>query len=141
MTGSSPLRRGAVSALDVLGRLTERDRLICRVLWEHRILTTEQICDLCFTSLVSAQHRLVTLWRLEVLERFRSIRPVGSESWRYTLGPLGAGLVAAERGVDPAAGLGAARPGGGARGRAANRPHPRGERLLLRAPRRGTLPA
>ncbi|MDA8314548.1 MAG: replication-relaxation family protein [Actinomycetota bacterium] len=101
MTASSPLRRGAVSALDVLGRLTERDRLICRTLWEHRILTTEQICNLCFTSLVSAQHRLVTLWRLGVLDRFRSIRPVGSESWRYTLGPLGAGLVAAERGVDP----------------------------------------
>jgi len=101
MTASSPLRRGAVSALDVLGRLTERDRLICRTLWEHRLLTTEQICDLCFTSLVSAQHRLVTLWRLGELDRFRSIRPVGSESWRYTLGPLGAGLVAAERGVDP----------------------------------------
>jgi len=101
MTASSPLRRGAVSALDVLGRLTDRDRLICRVLWEHRLLTTEQVCDLCFTSLVSTQHRLVTLWRLGVLDRFRSIRPVGSESWRYTLGPLGAGLVAAERGVDP----------------------------------------
>ncbi|MGC8464276.1 MAG: replication-relaxation family protein [Acidimicrobiales bacterium] len=101
MTASSPLRRGAVPALDALGRLTERDRLICRVLWEHRILTTEQICDLCFTSLVSAQHRLVTLWRLGVLDRFRSIRPVGSESWRYTLGPLGAAVVAAERGVDP----------------------------------------
>ena len=101
MTASSPLRRGAVSALDVLGRLTERDRLICRMLWEHRLLTTEQVCDLCFTSLVSTQHRLVTLWRLGVLDRFRSIRPVGSESWRYTLGPLGAAVVAAERGVDP----------------------------------------
>jgi hypothetical protein len=101
MTASSPLRRGALSALDVLGRLTDRDRLICRTLWEHRLLTTEQVCDLCFTSLVSAPHRLVTLWCLGVLDRFRSIRPVGSESWRYTLGPLGAGLVAAERGVDP----------------------------------------
>jgi hypothetical protein len=96
-------RRGAVSALDMLGRLTERDRLICRVLWEHRILTTEQICDLYFTSLVSAQHRLVTLWRLGVLERFRSIRPVGSESCHYTLGPLGTGLVAAGRVVVRAA--------------------------------------
>ena len=36
-----------------------------------------------------------------MLDRFRSIRPVGSESWRDTLGPFGAAVVAAERGVDP----------------------------------------
>jgi hypothetical protein len=99
MTISSS-RRGGASALDVLGRLTERDRLICRVLWEHRVLTTEQVCDLCFTSLVSAQHRLVALARLGVLDRFRPLRPTGSESWRYSLGPVGAAIVAAERGVD-----------------------------------------
>jgi len=101
MTSSSTLRRGAGSTLAVIGRLTERDRLLCRVLWEHRVLTTEQICQLAFTALTSTQHRLVTLWRLGVLERFRSVRPLGSESWRYTLGPVGAAVVAAERGVDP----------------------------------------
>ena len=100
MTVSSSLRRGGVSALDIVGRLTERDRFLCRVLWEHRVLTTEQVLDLCFTSLTSTQHRLVALWRLGVLERFRSLRPTGSESWRYTLGPLGAAVVAAERGVE-----------------------------------------
>lgn len=100
MTSSSTLRRGGASALDVVGRLTERDRLLCRVLWEHRVLTTEQVCDLCFTSLTSAQHRLVALWRMGVLERFRPLRPTGSASWRYTLGPLGASVVAAERGVE-----------------------------------------
>jgi hypothetical protein len=100
MTVSSSPRRGGASALDVFGRLTERDRLLCGVLWEHRVLTTEQVCDLCFTSLVSTQHRLVALWRLGVLDRFRPLRPTGSESWRYSLGPLGAALVAAERGVE-----------------------------------------
>ncbi|MDA8282540.1 MAG: replication-relaxation family protein [Actinomycetota bacterium] len=100
MTISSSPRRGAASALDVVGRLTERDRLLCRVLWEHRVLTTEQVVDLCFTSLTSAQHRLVALWRMGVLERFRPLRPTGSASWRYTLGPLGAAVVAAERGVE-----------------------------------------
>lgn len=100
MTVSSSPRRGGASALDVFGRLTERDRLLCRVLWEHRVLTTEQVCDLCFTSLVSAQHRLVALWRLGVLDRFRRLRPTGSESWRYSLGPAGAAIVAAERGVE-----------------------------------------
>jgi hypothetical protein len=99
MTFSSP-RRGGASALDVFGRLTERDRLLCRVLWVHRVLTTEQVCDLCFTSLVSTQHRLVVLFRLGVIDRFRPLRPTGSESWRYSLGPVGAALVAAERGVD-----------------------------------------
>jgi hypothetical protein len=96
---SSSLRRAA-GPLDVFGRLTERDRFLCRVLWEHRVLTTEQICDLCFTGLVTAQHRLVALYRLGVLDRFRPLRPTGSESWRYTLGPMGAALVAAERGVE-----------------------------------------
>jgi hypothetical protein len=100
MSSSSSLRRGGASALDVFGRLTERDRLLCRVLWEHRVLTTEQVCDLCFTSLVSTQHRLVALYRLGVLDRFRPLRPTGSESWRYSLGPVGAALVAAERGVE-----------------------------------------
>ncbi len=100
MTVPSTLRRGAASPLDIVGRLTERDRFICRVLWEHRVLTTEQVFDLCFTSLTSTQHRLVALWRLGVLERFRPLRPTGSEPWRYTLGPAGAAIVAAERGVE-----------------------------------------
>ncbi len=82
MTASPTLRRGAVSALDIVGRLTERDRFLCRVLWEHRLLTTDQVVDLCFTSLTSAQHRLVALWRLGVLERFLPLRPTGSASWR-----------------------------------------------------------
>ncbi|MDA8076539.1 MAG: replication-relaxation family protein [Actinomycetota bacterium] len=100
MTIASSPRRGGVSALDVFGRLTRRDRFLCRVLWEHRVLTTEQVCDLCFTSLVSTQHRMAALYRLCVLDRFRPLRPTGSESWRYTLGAVGAALVAAERGVD-----------------------------------------
>ena len=99
MTSSSSLRRAA-GPLDVFGRLTERDRFVCRILWEHRVLTTEQVLDLCFTSLTSAQHRLVALWRMGVLERFRPLRPTGSASWRYTLGLLGASIVAAERGVE-----------------------------------------
>ena len=99
MTSSSSLRR-APGPLDVFGRLTNRDRFLCRVLWEHRVLTTEQVVDLCFNHLVTAQHRLVALYRLGVLDRFRPLRPTGSESWRYSLGPMGAALVAAERGIE-----------------------------------------
>ena len=99
MTSSSSLRR-APGPLDVFGRLTNRDRFLCRVLWEHRVLTTEQVVDLCFNHLVTAQHRLVALYRLGVLDRFRPLRPTGTESWRYSLGPMGAALVAAERGIE-----------------------------------------
>ena len=99
MTSSSSLRR-APGPLSAFGRLTERDRFLCRVLWEHRVLTTEQVVDLCFNHLVTAQHRLVALYRLGVLDRFRPLRPTGTESWRYTLGPMGAALVAAERGIE-----------------------------------------
>jgi len=99
VTSSSSLRR-APGPLDVFGRLTNRDRFLCRVLWEHRVLTTEQVVDLCFNHLVTAQHRLVALYRLGVLDRFRPLRPTGSESWRYSLGPMGAALVAAERGIE-----------------------------------------
>ncbi len=99
MTSSSSLRRAA-GPLDVFGRLTNRDRFLCRILWEHRVLATEQVVDLCFNHLVTAQHRLVALYRLGVLDRFRPLRPTGTESWRYTLGPMGAALVAAERGIE-----------------------------------------
>ncbi len=99
MTSSSS-RRQAPGPLDVFGRLTNRDRFLCRVLWEHRVLTTEQVVDLCFNHLVTAQHRLVALYRLGVLDRFRPLRPTGSESWRYSLGAMGAALVAAERGIE-----------------------------------------
>jgi len=100
LTTSVSRPAGAALPLGLLGRLTERDRAICRLLWTHRVLTTEQLAAVFFDSLVSAQHRLVTLYRLGVLERFRALRPVGSESWRYSLGPAGAALVAAERGEE-----------------------------------------
>jgi len=81
------------------GRLTDRDRHLCRLLHEHRVLTTSQIRDLAFGSLNVAQHRLVTLARLGVLERFRPVWPHGGGSapWHYVLGPAGAAVLAAEQ--------------------------------------------
>jgi hypothetical protein len=84
-----------------LARLTDRDRLLCRVLHDHDVLSTEHVRDLAFPSLSTAQHRLVTLCRLGVLVRFRRHLAAGSEPYRYALGPVGAALVAAEDGVDP----------------------------------------
>jgi hypothetical protein len=84
-------------------RLTDRDRQLCRLLREHRVLTTSQIRDLAFGSLNVAEHRLVTLARLGVLERFRPVWPHGGGSapWHYVLGPAGAAVLAAEQATTP----------------------------------------
>ena len=87
--------------LAVMRCLTKRDRMILSVLGEHQVLTTQQICDLAFPSLDLAQRRLLRLTQLSVVDRFRWRLPAGSEPWHYTLGMVGAALVAAERATEP----------------------------------------
>jgi hypothetical protein len=65
------------------------------------VFTTDQLAAVFFDSLRAGQQRLRVLSQLGVLERFRALHRTGSESWRYTLGPAGAALVAIERGEDP----------------------------------------
>jgi len=96
-----PARLAGVDPLTVLARLTDRDRVLCRLLAEHRVLTTSQIAELAFGSATTAQHRLIVLHRLGVLARFRRYRPAGSEPWHYLLDVVGAQLVAAETGRTP----------------------------------------
>jgi hypothetical protein len=84
----------------VLRSLTDRDRYLVSVLAEHQVLTTAQVTQLAFPSLDVAQRRLLRLTRLGILDRFRWHALVGSEAWHYTLGPSGAALVAAGRGVE-----------------------------------------
>jgi Replication-relaxation len=84
---------------DLAGRLTERDRTICRLLLDYRVLTTEQIVDVGFDGARVAQKRLAILHRLEVVDRFRLRSWSGSGPYHYVLGPAGAAVVAAERGV------------------------------------------
>lgn len=84
----------------VARRLTPRDRLLCQVLFDHRVLTTEQVSDLCFANLTTARHRLTALYQLRVLDRFRPFRPVGSDPYHYVLDTLGADIVAADRGIE-----------------------------------------
>jgi hypothetical protein len=85
------------------GRMTERDRLVCRLLFEHRVLTTRQVADVGFGHLRKAQERLVVLYRFEVVDRFRPRSWAGTGPYHFTLGPAGAAVVAAERGVEVAA--------------------------------------
>ncbi len=84
----------------VARRLTPRDRLLCQVLFDHKVLTTEQVTDLCFENPTTARHRLSILYELRVLDRFRPFRPVGSDPYHYLLDTLGVEIVAADRGVE-----------------------------------------
>jgi hypothetical protein len=81
------------------GRLTDRDRRLCRLLWEHRVFTSHQLTQLAFGHLDTAEDRLRTLTHLGVLDRFRPRRDTGSAPYHYVLGPLGAAVLAAERGL------------------------------------------
>ena len=92
-----------VRLLTVAGRLTERDRLICRLLDEHRVLTTAQVADVGFTGERRARMRLAELHALDLLDRFRPQVWGNPAPYHWTLGPLGAALVAAEAGIEPAA--------------------------------------
>jgi hypothetical protein len=78
-------------------RLTLRDRLLCRTLFDYKVLTTEQVTELCFANLTTARHRLTALYDLQVLDRFRPFRPVGSDPYHYVLDTLGVEVVAADR--------------------------------------------
>ena len=84
----------------VARRLTPRDRFICHVLFDHKVLTTEQVTELCFDNLTTARHRLSALYRLRVLDRFRPFRSVGSDPYHYVLDTVGVEVVAADRGVE-----------------------------------------
>jgi hypothetical protein len=77
-------------------RLTDRDRYLSRMLWEHQVLTTNQLHDLAFDSLNATEHRLLILYRHRVIDRFRPLRPIGSAPFHYVLDHMGAGVLAAE---------------------------------------------
>lgn len=81
-------------------RLTERDRWLIDLLAEHRVLTAEHVNALAFDHIKRARRRLLLLCQRGVLARFRRHVPVGSQSWRYTLGVLGEAIHAAAAG-DP----------------------------------------
>lgn len=75
-------------------RLTSRDRRLLDLLAAHQCLTTEQITAIAFTTERKARRRLLTLYQRDVLDRFRFPTGPGSLSWRWTLGPVGAAVVA-----------------------------------------------
>ncbi len=100
-TRALPRSRPSAVALDHRRAITDRDRDICLDLYEHKVLTIEQLTDLHFDAVRRARRRLLKLVGLGVLERFRPPRTPGSSPFHYILGPVGIEMVAAYRGVDP----------------------------------------
>lgn len=92
---------GSARLVTELTRLTGRDRTILTLLATHQTFTTDQLADLAFGSLGRARNRLNTLRQRGLLDRFRHYQRPGSQSWRWTLGPLGAAVVAMTRGQPP----------------------------------------
>jgi hypothetical protein len=87
--------------LEAAGRLTDRDRYLCRLLLDHQVLTTEQIRSVGFASQRRTQLRLSQLRQLRVLDRFQPLARIGSAPQHWILDTLGALVLAAEQGVDP----------------------------------------
>jgi Replication-relaxation len=98
-SGEAGSARQARRLAELAARLTERDRQLCRLLAEHRVLTSHQLAKLAFGHLDTAEDRLRTLTTLGVLDRFRPRRDTGSAPYHYVLGPLGAAVLAAEQGI------------------------------------------
>jgi len=83
--------------VDELARLTDRDRHLLDLLDQHQTFTTDQLATLAFGSVGRARIRLGTLRDRGILDRFRHYQRPGSQSWRWTLGPVGAAIIAAGR--------------------------------------------
>jgi len=105
--GTSALRSPARRASDdirwsISQRMTDRDRSVIRDLKRFRVLTTPQLARLHFNSFKRASARLLFLHELKVLDRFRPIREHwGAHPWHWVVGPMGAAILAGERGEDP----------------------------------------
>ena len=72
------------------------------MLSRHRVFTTDQLAEMFFDNINTAQHRLTTLYQLRLVERFQPLdRRYVSQPYNYVLDQLGAMVVAAEADKDP----------------------------------------
>jgi len=83
----------------VVGRLTERDRLICRLLDDHRVLTTAQVAEVGFSGERRARMRSRSCTP-STSSTASDPKRGGTVPVPLVLGPLGAALVGAEAGLD-----------------------------------------
>jgi hypothetical protein len=93
--------RGPGLTATLAARLTARDRWLLRMLHEHRVLTSGQITQLAFGTSRAATARLLTLYQLRAIDRFRPLVPAGSAPLHFVLDDAGAAVLAAEDGLTP----------------------------------------
>jgi hypothetical protein len=100
--GSRRVRVSAERVLELARHLTERDKQLCLFLYCHRVLTTDQLALLFFSSRRRAQDRLLFLYRHRLVDRFYPPRPfgMGKPQAHWLLDEGGALLVAAALGVE-----------------------------------------
>jgi Replication-relaxation len=96
------VRVSAERLFELARHLTERDRAIALALYEHHLLTTDQLTLLFFSSRRRAQDRLRFLYDERVLDRFYPPRPygLGKPQAHWLLDEAGAILVAASLDVE-----------------------------------------
>src|SRR6266536_6125284 len=99
---SRAVRVSAERVFELVRHLTERDREIALALYEHQLLTTDQLTLLFFSSKRRAQDRLRLLYDERVLDRFYPPRPygLGKPQAHWLLDEAGAILVAASLGLE-----------------------------------------
>src|SRR5918994_6130587 len=95
--GARPLRVSAERLFELARHLTERDREVALYLYWHRVLTTDQLQLLFFSSRRRAQDRLLFLYRNRVVDRFYPAQAFGcgKPDAHWLLDEAGAILVAA----------------------------------------------
>jgi hypothetical protein len=71
------------------------------MLYEHKVLTTQQIVELCYPSMRAANHRLLDLFKWRVVDRFQPFVTTGTAPMHYVLDIAGAVALAYEDGLDP----------------------------------------
>ncbi|MEU6260168.1 replication-relaxation family protein [Streptomyces griseorubiginosus] len=82
-------------------RLTDRDRWLARMLYEHKVLTTHQITEIAHPSPRAANTRLLQLYKWRLVDRFQPFITSGSAPMHYVLDVAGATILAREDGLDP----------------------------------------
>ncbi|MET9225573.1 replication-relaxation family protein [Lentzea sp. NPDC003310] len=71
------------------------------MLYEHKVLTSKQIIELCYPSKRAANHRLRDLFTWRVVDRFQPFITKGTAPMHYVLDIAGAVALAYEEGLDP----------------------------------------
>lgn len=77
--------------------LTDRDLRLLDWLYDHQVLSTAQVAAALFNRYPPAQERMLRLYRLRLLERFRSAH-LPTPGWHHILDRAGVETVAALRG-------------------------------------------